>query len=115
MQTKKTSPNMNGTMLGLGAAAVVGAGLAVTAAAVLKDENNRKKIGKAVTNVKNKAGEYLDNLDAKMQSAKDQASASAKELSKDAKNLAENATRRAQNAADKAADKVKERKESLKA
>lgn len=40
---------------------VIGAGAAVAGAVVLSDEKNRKNIKKAMTNVKNKAEDYVEN------------------------------------------------------
>jgi len=44
------------------AGAAVVAGVAVAATMVLKDEKNRKKINKALTNAKNEVTDYVDML-----------------------------------------------------
>jgi gas vesicle protein len=116
MQNKNSSSKVNSKMLGMGAAAVVGAGLAVTAAAVLRDEKNRKKIGQAVSKAKQKAGEYLDTLDTSMQNARENVKDAAANVRDEAAELVDTTKQKsrqiaksADRAADKAADKVKDK------
>ena len=45
---------------------VVGAGIAVAGAAVLRNEKNRAKLKEAVANAKNRVNDYLDEVDDKV-------------------------------------------------
>ena len=61
---KKNTDKINPLAAGLVGAAV-GAGVAVVASVAMSDANTRKKVGKAVLQVKKQAAEYVKNLDSK--------------------------------------------------
>lgn len=53
-----------------GVGAVVGAGVAVAGAVALKDKKNRDKVRKALTNVKDQAVDYVEDMQRKAQDEK---------------------------------------------
>ncbi|MDP2649518.1 MAG: hypothetical protein Q8P10_01605 [bacterium] len=54
------------------AGAVVGAGVAVAGMVALKDEKNRKKVKEALTNVKDQAIDYMEDMQKQAQDKKDE-------------------------------------------
>ncbi len=67
--------------------AVIGAGVAIAGAAVMKDEKNREKAKKAFNNVKGQAAEYIEDLQKQTQDQK----AKAEDKLADSKKQLENA------------------------
>ncbi len=59
-QTKKRSTSSIFTVI---AGAVVGAGVAVAGAVFMKDKKNRDKVKKVLSNAKNQAVNYIENID----------------------------------------------------
>lgn len=66
--------------------AVIGAGVAIAGAAVMKDEKNREKAKKALNSVKGKAAEYIEDLQKQTQDQK----AKAEDKLAESKKLLEN-------------------------
>lgn len=54
------------------AGAVVGAGVAVAGMVALKDEKNRKKVKEALTNVKDQAIDYMEDMQKQAQDKNDE-------------------------------------------
>lgn len=52
-------------------AAVAGAGIAAGAALALKDKQTRQQVGKAVSKIKNKANEYMEDIREGMSDSKE--------------------------------------------
>jgi hypothetical protein len=60
-----------GSVVAAATVAAIGAGIAVAGVAALKDEQNRKKVKKVLSNVRDQAVDYMGDMQQEMRDTKD--------------------------------------------